>query len=286
MLEIQREIALNVVGNVASAYGIIPRHLTKTAGAVPVEMRSFNAMLRFYNYEALVTPEAYTDALSALQDAVRVEPGFGRTKIMLAVLYENAYALDLSGVSRPLEQAGLLLREAMVADASDRLLPVARAFLFLLRSDMDAFSTEISDALERNRHTPFGMGAVGFLLSLAGRYDEGFGVLQEAIDMNPTYPNWYHGARVLYYLYHGDDTSALAEAREYDMPGNFWCPLLRCTVLYRLGRLDDARGEARELLSLQPHFQHRSDSLIGRYVKDPEMHSVLATAIKNVLMLP
>ena len=51
------------------------------------------------------------------------------------------------------------------------------------------------------------------------------------------------------------------------MTGNFWDPLLKAATFGLLGRYEEGKRAAEELLKLKPDFQSRGRILIGHYIK-------------------
>jgi len=51
----------------------------------------------------------------------------------------------------------------------------------------------------------------------------------------------------------------------------FWRALMRATCLGHLGRVEEAKLAAAQLLNRKPDFASRGRTLIGRYIKFPDL---------------
>ncbi len=58
LITVQEEIAYSVSGIIADQYGLITRRLSnESRKKAPVDLKAYDAVLRFYHYETVLTPE-------------------------------------------------------------------------------------------------------------------------------------------------------------------------------------------------------------------------------------
>lgn len=265
LIELQEEIARSVAGAVGSEYGIIAQHLLADARhTAPAELSTYEAILRFYEYEAAPNSENGAQCLADLQTAVVREPDYGPAWAALSVLLRNAYILDLPGAEapggRPAEYA---LRGVVLAPRS-QLARGAMAQSYFILKDRDAFLREIEATLRLNPGSPFYVGATGYLLILADEREKGRALLEKAVTMNPCLPWWLNHGLCVYHYMEGDYHRALAETSKAGFSVHFWGPLLQAAVLGRLGRTAEARAPASLLLKAVPDFESRARDLTSR----------------------
>jgi len=73
LIALQEEIAHGTVGVIADQYGLISRKLSRESRKKsPADLRAYDAILRFYQYETELTPEAFGKALAALEQAIEI----------------------------------------------------------------------------------------------------------------------------------------------------------------------------------------------------------------------
>ena len=65
-------------------------------------------------------------------------------------------------------------------------------------------------------------------------------------------------------------------------PKVFWEPLMRTVSLGRLGRIEEGKRAAEELLKLKPDFSNRGRILIGHYIKFDEIVERTMEGLRSV----
>jgi adenylate cyclase len=110
----------------------------------------------------------------------------------------------------------------------------------------------------------------GLVLGYVGHAEEGIGLIREAMRLNPFHPEWYWGALaiLLYAARHYE------EALEADRRIASWKKpwhLARLAACYaQLGRLEEARAQAAEVLRLAPDFRLSAVKLRYKHPADVE----------------
>jgi adenylate cyclase len=106
LMAFEEEVARVIATKIAGERGVISRTLSIDADRrKPSELKTYEAILRYYQYDWTLDPVNFSSALQALEHAVRIEPECGQLWSMLARLYGNAYSLDVSGFETALEKA-------------------------------------------------------------------------------------------------------------------------------------------------------------------------------------
>jgi adenylate cyclase len=268
----QEDIARSVAGAVAAEYGIIPQRISsESRQAAPAALSTYEAILQFYEYEAAPTPESGARCFAALQAAVTREPEYGPAWAALSVLLRNAYILDLPGAEDPRGRAAEFARRGAALAPENQLARGAMAHNYFVQKQRGAFLREIEATLQLNPGSPFYLGTTGYMLILADEEERGHSLLSKAIAMNPLHPWWFNHGLCVYHYRQGDYDSAHAETLKAAFDIHFWGPLLRASVLGRLGREEEAHAEAMRLVALVPRFEVRAADLVRRPILSESM---------------
>jgi adenylate cyclase len=268
LIALQEEIARIVAARVGSEYGIIPRTLSRESRKKPPEsLETYEALLHFYHYVTLLTPEAFSRALRVLDHAVARDPECGLAWSLLGLLYCHNITLQFSPVETPLEKAMTFARKGAALEPRNQLVRSTLANLHFLRNERRLCLQEADKALALNPHAPALVGFLGWLQALYGEWERGLAILAKGVELNPYYPGWFHMAPCLDFYRRGRYLEAYQEAQQLDMPQLFWDPLLRAATLGELGRTREAGAALAELLRLRPDFPTTGTWLIRCYVK-------------------
>ena len=272
LISIQEDIARETVTIIANEYGIIPQRIAKESKKkAPAELDTYEAILRYYNYQIHHTPETAQAAFISLEQALNKNPESGEALAMLASLYGTKYELDLLDSTNSLEKLVELSDKAIMLEPQDQLVRIIYAWRFFVLNQREKFLYEIEKALDLNPYSPFRIGAIGFFLSLFGEWEKGKELLDRAMKQNIGYPSWYYGATTMYYYRLNEFEKAYEEALKYDVPAIFWGPMLRAATLGQLGRGSDAEKQISDLKVLKPEFESKARFLISRYVKEDKL---------------
>jgi adenylate cyclase len=272
LISIQEDIARETVTIIANEYGIIPQRIAKESKKkAPTELDTYEAILRYYNYQIHHTPETAQVAFISLEQALNKNPESGEALAMLASLYGTRYELDLADSTRSLEKLVELTDQAIKLEPQDQLVRIIYAWRFFVLNQKEKFLFEIEKALDLNPNSPFRIGAIGFFLSLYGEWEKGKQLLDKAMKQNIGFPSWHYGATTVYYYRLNEFEKAYEEATKYDIPALFWGPMLRAATLGQLERKSDAEKQVSELKILRPDFESKARYLISRYVKEEEL---------------
>ena len=106
LIAFQEEVARVVATKIGNEFGIISKTLSiESKNKPPTELTTYEAILRFYEYDQTLTPESFLRAMEGLKHAASIEPDCGQVWTLLARLYANVYSLDFPGFENPLEKA-------------------------------------------------------------------------------------------------------------------------------------------------------------------------------------
>ena len=268
ILAFREQVVFIIASKIAGEKGIIPRTVAlDSRRKPPAKLSTYEAILRFYEYDHTFSPESFSHALESLSHAARTEPDCGQVWTMLALLYANIYSLDYPGFEAPLEKAvEYAERGANMCPENQR----ALGTLALVRF----FSNELSSALmltdraiALNPNSLFIMDGIGYVMTLCGDWERGTRLIKKVMELNPLYRPVTHYPLWLDCLRRRDFEGAYVETMGVKRSAIFWYPLAKSAALGHLGRIDEAKKFYKKLLDIRPDFPSKCRVLIGRYVK-------------------
>jgi adenylate cyclase len=269
LIEIQENIVADIAGIVGSEYGIILQQLSVDLSHLKSEhLQTFQAISKYYYFEANQTPEASIEAFQCLERAIENDPQSGIALAMLASLYGNRYMLDLDGAEEAYIKMNKLADKAVQLEPNSLTVNVICAWRFFANNHKERFFELVERCLSRNPNPSMRLGSLGFYLSLFGEWEQGKMILDKVMHTNISFPLYYYGGTMLYYYRSNDYKRALAEVIHYNIPALFWGPLLRVAVLGQLNKRSEARQHIDHLLALKPDFEEKARYLISRFVKE------------------
>lgn len=148
---------------IADQYGLINRRLARnTAKKTPASMESYDAILRFYQYETLLTPEAFRVALTALERTVENDPNYGLAWAMLGHLCADNYALGFCDMEAPLEAALAFAKKRVALAPEDQFAWDALTLVCFHKGDKKQFLKSVVETVPLNPNAPYIMGVAGW----------------------------------------------------------------------------------------------------------------------------
>jgi adenylate cyclase len=283
MMAFEEETASTVAAHIGGEHGVISLNLSKeTRSKPPSELKSYEAMLRYYEFDLSFCPETYLAALEALESAVQLEEDCDQVCSMLGRLYAVNYSHEIFPRPEGMKEAMRLAQKGVTLNPENQRARAILAYCLILSGEIPAAKAEIDRALELNPQSLFFLDTIGYLMVLSGAFEEGVKQIKETMSRNPYYSLQAHDALCYDWLRQGEYERAYEETKNFRRPSNFWEPLLKAALLGLLGRIDEGNLAADELMLLKPNFQERGVVLMKHYVKFDEILDVLASGLRNV----
>ena len=282
LIVMQEDIAQRVAGVIADQYGLLSRRLSRESRKkAPADLEAYDAVLRFYHYETVLTPEAFKEALEALERAVEIEPEYGLAWAMLGHLYADNYALGFCQIETPLEKALAFAQKGVALAPENQFARDALTLVHFHRGPKELFLKNAEQTIALNPNSPYVVGVAGWHMALYGEWDRGLALMEKGMKLNPYYPSWFHLAPYMYHYSRGEYENAFNQALKFNYPELFWDPLMRGAALGQLGREDEARAAVGELLKLDPDFATRGRQMIRNYVKVDEVADAIVEGLRK-----
>jgi len=264
----QEETARTIATQIAGEHGSIPMALSRESRSnPPSELKTYDAILRYYDYDLNSSPESYIKALEALEQALMIEPECAQIWTMLARLYLDNYSMEYFDLKVPLNEAIAYAEKGSHLNRGDQRASIVLAFARLLANDLPAGLAEVEKAHSLSLDSLFFMDTIGYLFTLLGEWKRGPALIRKAIELNPG-----HHPYVLYGLWldcfrREEYEQARLETLQFRTYGDFWNPLVRAATLGQMGRSKEGKLAVQELLQLKPEFPTRGRRLIKHYIK-------------------
>ena len=268
MISFEDDVAAKVAVRIAGGNAAIPGHLSGPSRNKPVaELTTYEAMLRYWEYDTLRTRQSYVRAITALEHAVTQEPDFGQTWSMLASLYADNFGLEMVDLPTPLEKAAAFAHKGVSLDPTNRRARAIMAYVRFMENKLSEARYEAETAFDLCPNSLMVLDTLGWVMAMAGGWEQGEDWIKRATQLNPYYRPWVRNALCVNRLREGDYKKAYRESFQFRMPEFYWDPLLKAAACGHLGRIAKGQACVKVLLALKPDFAKQGRILIGRYVK-------------------
>jgi adenylate cyclase len=268
LISFQEEVAQVVAVKIAGEDGIISKNLSiESKNIPPSDLKTYEAMLRYHEFNMVFSGDTFLRALEALKGASVNEPECGLIWAMLGRLYAENYSLELMTLVTPLEEAIGFAEKGVYLNPDNQRARVILAFARLFSNEVPAGLVEVERALALNPNSLFFMDNIGYLFTLFGDWERGPALIRKAIKLNPYYNTTVHYALWVDWVQQEKYQQAYLETLNFRKPMLFWDPLIKAATFGLLGRYEEGRRAAEELLKLKPDFPSRGRILIKHYIK-------------------
>jgi adenylate cyclase len=262
-----------IAARVASEQGIVAQRLWADQRSRPDAEATtpYGAILRSYRFFFNREPSDFEPALLALQRTVRERPECVLAWVQLSRLYSVNYSFEITDIDTPIDVAIGHAQNAVHLDPSSQRARVILAGAFLLKGELDAGRDEAERAFAANPSSLTYLEWIGWLITMLGDWERGPAIVRGAMARNPHHVPVALHALWADHLRRGELDEAYQAALRYQDATFFWRALMRACCLGHLGRTADAKLAVAELLRSKPGFASRGRTLIGRYIKFPEL---------------
>ena len=276
LFSIRDEIVQNIVAAVADDYGIIPKLIaTASRGKVVDELEAYEALMRYHHYGVTLDSQDFDEALYALEKAVAIDPEYALAWALLSILYLDSATFSFGDLKNPLERGMEAARKAINIDPLCQHAYFGMCLAQLQQRNQEEVIRNADKIVELNPNAGFLVGTAGWFLAMAGQYDKGFLLIEQGMQLNPSFPTWFYFPYYLKYYLDGKYDEALKTLNKFELPDFFWNPLMHAAALGQLGRIA-AKTALQRLLSLKPDFPKKSRFHLNSFlIKDEWVDHIL-----------
>jgi len=223
------------------------------SGSLEVYKKAAKAYKYFYR----MNKEDNILARKETEEAIALDPEYSPLYSMLA--WTHLLDLWFQSSESPLislAQASKNIKKALVLDDEDYLAHLALAQLYWFRKEPDKAITTYERAIEINPNGADAYANLGQLFNLTGKPKEGIKLIEKAIRLDPLPPAQYLIFLATAYrgLHQHEDAIELYKQVLKRSPNNLFAHINLTATYSFLGREEEARHQAEELLRLDPAF--------------------------------
>lgn len=199
--------------------------------------------------------QANSEARRLLTKAIELDPNNPSAYLYLAWTHVLGHVFRFDGSdASALDRAFVAARKAAALDANGYDVHRLYSRIALSRGDHDQAIAHIKRALELNPNDGDLHATDAQLLCVMGRLGEARRTIDEAIRRNPHYPSWYGSTLARIHYLEGAYDAALTALNMADTL-TIVDHVVFAGSYGQLGRLDEARRHAAEILAIDPDFR-------------------------------
>jgi adenylate cyclase len=229
--------------------------------------KNIDAYLKLLQASELIgggTKEGIAQAKKLLEEAIALDPTYPRLYVFMTMLhhYDMWYGTTKSP-EHSLARAFELARKAISLDDSDAAAHSILGKTYAMNKQYDKAIAACEHAVSLDPNSSINFMWLGLVLTWAGKAEEGIPFLQHAIRLNPFAPSMFFNNLAVAYRDAGQYEKAIEEAKKaLQREPNTQFPFIHMAISYiRLGREEEARAAAAEILRINPKFS------LERYAK-------------------
>jgi adenylate cyclase len=279
---LQDEITQKVV--FALKIKLTPEEQERFRRAPTSNLEAYDFFLRGLGYYLHYRKDTNAQARQMFEKAIELDPKYAGAYMGLGATYWLERVLQWSPDPQNLERAFELTQRAIALDDSLSDPHVLLGDLYLAKKQHEQAIAELERAIALDPNNAFAYSDLGNILTFAGRPEEAIGLIEKAIRLDPFYPPiwvWMlgHAYRLAGRYEEAIAAQKRAIARNPDTPVQL--AHLELTVIYsELGREEEARAEAMEVLRINPHYSLEVARQISPY-KDPAVLERTLAALRK-----
>ena len=251
LFEVQDEVTRVIVA--ALAVQVEEAERSRVRRVETADLEAYGFLLRGQEHFFQYTREGNARAREMYEQAIARDPGYARAYAALSRTYNDDWRYAWSeSPEASLDKALDLAKKSVALDDSDASGHSELGIVYLYRKDLDRAIAEFERASTLNPNNADIMAELADAMAYNGQPEEAVALIREAMRLNPHYPDWYlwHLADALYMLRRYEDAIAALQQMHNVAEGR----RLLAASYAQLGRLDEARAQAQEVLKLHPNF--------------------------------
>jgi TolB-like protein len=272
LFDVQDEITGAVASRLAVQIDFAER---RQEAQYPRDMRAHGLILRGHHLWLRFERDANAHARRLFEEAVEIAPDYGRgyTGVSRTHNLDWRYSWS-SSPDASLEAAVELARNAIQRDRQDARGFAELGFAHLYRKEHDEALAEYGRALALNPNDADIVAEYADALVYVGQPQNSIELLEKAMRLNPYYPDWYLWYMADAYNAMGRPADVIGTVQRMQNPAEG--RRLLAANFAHLGRMEEARAQAAEVIKLHPGFTigrwrhrppYRDPALLERYIE-------------------
>jgi len=225
---------------------------------------AFIKYLRAFELANRLTKEGNAQAKKILEEAIALDPEYSRLYMGLALAHiYDVWHGTTESTEQSVARAFELAQKAISLDDSNAAAYSGLGTIYAMKRQYDQAIAKGKRAISLDPNSADNFMQLGWILNWAGRAEEAILYIQNAIRLNPLPPASYFVNLTVAYRDSGQYEKAIeASKKALQREPNSQFPYIHMAISYiRLGREEEARAAAAEILSINPEFS------LERYAK-------------------
>jgi serine/threonine protein kinase/Tfp pilus assembly protein PilF len=244
LFELQDELVLRVVNEIAGTYGAMNRaELSGARRKAPASLDSYDCVLRAYEYLQYHRAEKHLAARDCLERVVKADPDYAEARAWLGYLYADEFhhrwnerADEYNALDRALKHC----EAAVQLDIANPVTHGALSLVLMFRGDHERGKSEAYRAIELSPNDSLWLSLLGTYLCQLEDFEHGVPMIERAIAINPYPQGWIKMGLFYDEYHHGRYERALEVAKELELALDFRGPMFLAAAYGQLGRREDA----------------------------------------------
>ena len=256
--------------------GFLVRKRTDNVDAYDSYLRGLKSLWRF-------TKEANAQARQIFEKAIELDPQYAEAYVGLGMTYQLAGFYQWSQDStQALEQAFKLAQQAVALDDSLSSAHGLLGLVYLFKKQYEQALAEAERVISLAPNSASGYVTLGSILNLTGQAEKAIGLIEQALRLDPHSPVFYLGnLGWAYLLTRRYDKAITTQQKVLSRNRNYLDAHLILIICYsELGREEEARAEAAEVLRLNPTYSLDVFRQTLPYKNPPDMERTIAALRK------
>jgi len=233
----------------------------------PAKINKKHQVLAYYRYHAdNFSRDSFQKAAHACEEILNNNPEDLIANVVYADCCRQEYVYDYGVIESPLGKGKICAEKAACLKPSSHEAHYVLGQILFNMGEKELSLFEFDAARIISKHHTLVTFGIGYHYCAMNKWAKGMSLIKEAMDSNPTHPDWYHMIPFLAAYRQEDYESALKSAQRIITPGIFWGPLGRTISYSQLGQADKARLELDDLLNRFPGFTVRGKQILKRFL--------------------
>jgi adenylate cyclase len=249
--EIVRRIVttLNLKLTLWERYGVLESKTTDN-------LEAYDDFLRGVEYSQTSTKDDSEKARQMFQKAVELDPKYADAYSWLGRIYFQGWAVQWNYDPHVLDRAFQLAQQAIALDDSVSGAHALLSRIYLFKKNYEQATAEAKRAVALNSNSAFGYEALGYIMDCSGKPAKAIGFAERAMRLDPRHHDSYLYLVGWAYTQAGRYEEAIPILKEQlaSYPNNLVAHFELIVDYTELGREDEARAEAAEVLRISPQF--------------------------------
>jgi tetratricopeptide (TPR) repeat protein len=278
LLEAGDAIGGQIVSATSDVHGVIFEiERQRLEGRPLAELDPWECIFVSIGYDKFLDAQHHLQARQALERALDLHAGFALAWGYLSWVVTDEVVHGFNPRPDSMKRAAAAARRAVELEPYSHVLRWSRSRVHFFEGDLEGFLVESGKSLELSANDATTIGLIGLYSALSGHWQRGKDLIGRAMELNPSYPSYYHLAFAFDHFRQGEYEEALAECRR--IHGGY--PVFHGLLPAALGHLDRRREAAAALRELQALLPDSTPTAIRALyerwnVRGPFLESLLA----------